>query len=430
MKRSMARIVVTTLGSLGDLHPMFPIADMLQQRGHAVLFVVPSKLQARVANQGFQSRTVHMMPDPPAEARASGVSAAAAKARIEKRYTPFLKGAIEVLDEACSGADAILSTPHQIATAVVGTQRRIPWVTLTVFPGLIPSAYSVPEPHWLPALPTPPGRLVNRLSWSIYGFGIRYLSQDAIAAAVGSLGIPANKLFAPGGVSPHLCLVMSSPAYSPRQPDWAPQIKVTGFTQWDEPQGWSEPPELTQFLNAGPAPVVVTTSTAEERDTIGYARVAMRAIEATGRRGIILTGATTDRILGTAPHLILDSGVAAWPYIPLSRLLPRASMVVHHSGIGTAITTIRHGLPAVAIPASFDQWYNAGRVRDLGVGRIIKFNDLTVERLAKEIDHVATDNRYRVRARELAKEMVGEDGVGRACDEIEALVGRAEVASA
>ena len=309
------------------------------------------------------------MPDPPDEARTKDFSARAAKARIERHYTPFLKGAIEVLNEACTGADAILSTPHQIATAVVGTQRRIPWVTLTVFPGLIPSAYSVPEPHWLPALPTPPGS-VGESPHGACRFGLRYLGQDAIAAAVASLGIPANKLFAPGGLSPHLCLVMSSPVYSPPQPDWPPQVKVTGFVQWDEPRGYREPPELTQFLSAGPAPVVVTTSTAEERDTVGYARVALRAIEATGRRGILLTGASTDKILGAQTHLILDSGVAAWPYIPLSRLLPRASMVVHHSGIGTAITTIRHGLGAVAIPASFDQWYNATRVRALWVGRI------------------------------------------------------------
>ena len=422
MERSMPRIVVTTLGSLGDLHPMFPVADMLRHRGHSVLFVVPAKFQARVSNQGFECRTVQLMSDPPDKVRGRG--AAASKARVERHYTPFLKGVIEVLDDACNGADVILSTPHQIASAVVGTNRRIPWVTLTVFPGLIPSAYSVPQPHWLPALPTPPGRLLNRLTWSVYHYGLRYLGQDAIATAVASFGIPENKLFAPGGVSPHLCLLMSSPVYSPRQPDWPPQVKVTGFTQWDEPHGWSEPGELTQFLSDGPAPVVVTTSTAEERDTVGYVRVALQAIEATGRRGIILTGASTDQILGTQTHLILESGVAAWPYIPLSRLLPRASMVVHHSGIGTAITTIRHGLAAVAIPASFDQWYNAARVRALGVGRTIEFNDLTVKRLAKEIDRVANDPRYRDRARELAAAMVGEDGVGRACDEIESLVGR------
>jgi rhamnosyltransferase subunit B len=393
-----------------------------------VLFVVPPKLQARVANQGFHSRTVDMMPDPPPNALI-GTSAADSKANIDMYYTPFLERAISVLDDACTGADAILSTPQQIATAVVGTRRRIPWVTLTVFPGLIPSAYTVPEPHWLPALPTPPGRLVNRLTWRVFGFGLRYLAADAIAAAVAGSGIPADKkLFAPGGVSPHLCLVMSSPAYSPRQPDWPPQIKVTGFVQWDEPRGWSEPPELTQFLSAGPAPVVVTTSTAGERDAARYIQVALRAIESTRRRGILLTGAISDRILGTAPHLILETGVAAWPYIPLSRLLPRASMVVHHAGIGTAITTIRHGLPAVAIPASFDQWYNARRVRELGVGRIIKYDDLTVDRLAKEIDRVAEDARYGDRARELAKRMVGEDGVGRACDEIEALVGRPQLA--
>lgn len=35
----MSRIVVTTLGTLGDLHPMIAIALELRQRGHDIVFV-------------------------------------------------------------------------------------------------------------------------------------------------------------------------------------------------------------------------------------------------------------------------------------------------------------------------------------------------------------------------------------------------------
>ena len=34
----MSRIVVTTIGSLGDLHPKIAIAIELRQRGHNVVF--------------------------------------------------------------------------------------------------------------------------------------------------------------------------------------------------------------------------------------------------------------------------------------------------------------------------------------------------------------------------------------------------------
>src|SRR5579872_4248675 len=124
----MARIVVTTLGSLGDLHPMLPVARSLAARGHLVRFVVPPKLHGTVVNEGFSSQAVELMPDPPPETwQARG---AAAKAAIDKHYTPFLKQAIAALGESCADADLLLSTPHQVATAVVGTKLHIPWVTL------------------------------------------------------------------------------------------------------------------------------------------------------------------------------------------------------------------------------------------------------------------------------------------------------------
>jgi UDP:flavonoid glycosyltransferase YjiC (YdhE family) len=419
----VSKLIFTTLGTLGDLHPMLPVAALMRERGHEVEFVLPPALNPRVVNEGFPSFAVEMMPDPPPQGYRP--SASRAKARIEQEYTPFLQSAIGVLSRACADADLLLSTPHQIATAVVGSRLKMPWVTLSVFPGFVPSSYTVPQPHWLPALPTPAGRVVNRFTWWLYAYGLNYLAQDAISAAVGSHGVTMDpRLFAPGAISPHLCIVMSSPAYSPPLPDWPPQVKVTGFVAWDEPKGWQEPPGLAEFLAAGPAPILVTTSTSTERNAAAQLYAVGQAIERLGRRGIILTGRVTKDMLGDRPYVVNPVGIGAWSYLPLSKILPHVEMVVHHSGIGTATATIQHGLPCLAIPAGFDQWYNAGRIRDLGVGRVVKYDGLTVDRIESELRKVLAQPRYRKRAQQLAREMEGEDGAARACDEIEALLDR------
>jgi rhamnosyltransferase subunit B len=433
----MARIVVTTVGSLGDLHPMFPVAAALQRRGHSITFAVPQSLLGAVTEQGFHSH-VDPMPAPPA-GRDWDRPVAEIKSSVRENYGPYLDRCVRVLGAACERADAILSTPNQVATAIVGERGKMPWVTLTVFPGLIPSAFTVPEPHWLPALPTPAGRAINRLTWRVFRFALRYIASDVINEVVETHGLLKNSdLFSPTALSPHLCLVLSSPLYSPRQPDWPPQIKVTGFIPWDQPEGWREPPELAQFLAAGSPPVVVTASSAH--NSALFLTLAQRALEASGRRGIILTGRASDELLGKNSHIVLDSGVAAWPYLPLSHLLPRASLVVHHAGIGTAHATIRQGLAAIAVPRNFDQWYNAGRVKALGVGRVVsglqavvkgqlKYTHVTVERLMDEMNRVTEDASYRDRARALATAMNGEDGIARACDEIEALLHRSVAAA-
>jgi rhamnosyltransferase subunit B len=50
----MSRIVVTTLGTLGDLHPMSEIALELRQRGHDVVFVTHQVYQSKLEALGFE----------------------------------------------------------------------------------------------------------------------------------------------------------------------------------------------------------------------------------------------------------------------------------------------------------------------------------------------------------------------------------------
>jgi UDP:flavonoid glycosyltransferase YjiC (YdhE family) len=420
----MARIVFTTIGSLGDLFPMLPVAERLRAAGHEVVFVVPAHLSRPVLEQRFECRSVVLPSFGATRAQEESSTASDVQARIRERFPVLAKETIRVLEPACKGASLLITSPNQLAATMVAVKLGIQWVTLSVFPGNIPSAYTVPQPHWMPPLPTPLGRVVNRATWRIFQVGLNYLDGEAITQAVENAGLGAHReLFATGGLSPHLTLLLSSPLYSPRQPDWPPEIKVVGFTAWDEPREWREPPKLGEFLSEGDAPVLVTTSSAGERDAASFFRSAAEALTQVGKRGILLLGKAAEEI-GAAPGALVAPGVIAWPYLPLSRVASSASLVVHHAGIGTTLTTIRAGKPCVAIPAIFDQWYNSARIKTLGVGRVLEWKRLTVDSLAAEIDRVAGSQRYSANALALGQAMAGEDGAGAACAQIEALLGR------
>lgn len=415
---------MTTIGSLGDLFPMLPVANRLRLSGHELVFVVPEHLVGPVRDQGFECRPIVLPRFGGSRAHEDSIVRSDVQARIRERLAALVENAIKVLVPACEGADVLVTSPNQLAATLVAVKLGLRWVTLTVFPGNIPSSYTVPQPHWLPALPTVLGRMVNRVTWRIYEFGVDYLGGESIAKAVQGAGLTPNKeLFAAGGLSPHLTLVLSSPQYSPRQPDWPPHIKVVGFTPWDEPREWRDPPGLDSFLADGEPPVLVTTSTAGERDAASFFGSAAQAVAQTGRRGILLLGGAAAEI-GAAPGESITPGVISWPYLPLSRVVPRSSLVVHHAGIGTALMSIRYGRPCVAIPAIFDQWYNAGRTKSLGVGRVLEWKRLTADRLATDIELVARSPRYAERAGALGAAMANEDGAARASEEIEVLLAK------
>jgi hypothetical protein len=50
----VSRIVVTTIGSLGDLHPIIAIALELRQRGHDIVFATIKDYRAKIEALGFE----------------------------------------------------------------------------------------------------------------------------------------------------------------------------------------------------------------------------------------------------------------------------------------------------------------------------------------------------------------------------------------
>ncbi|TMC31788.1 MAG: hypothetical protein E6J28_15015 [Chloroflexi bacterium] len=73
-------------------------------------------------------------------------------------------------------------------------------------------------------------------------------------------------------------------------------------------------------------------------------------------------------------------------------------------------------------PASFDQWYNAGRIRALRLGRVMEWKQFSEERLAAEIEHVSRTSLYQERATALGQALASEDGASSACAAIEDLI--------
>src|SRR5215472_6768208 len=55
-KNDMARIVVTTFGSTGDLNPFIALALALRSRGHDIVFAVEANFQQQVSELGFPVR--------------------------------------------------------------------------------------------------------------------------------------------------------------------------------------------------------------------------------------------------------------------------------------------------------------------------------------------------------------------------------------
>jgi MGT family glycosyltransferase len=108
------------------------------------------------------------------------------------------------------------------------------------------------------------------------------------------------------------------------------------------------------------------------------------------------------------------------PFAPQLELLSKASLTITHAGMNTALETLAHGVPAVAIPVGNDQPGVASRLKWSGAGEFLPLSQLRADRLRGLVERVLTDPRYGERARELQRGIQASGGLKQAADIVEA----------
>jgi zeaxanthin glucosyltransferase len=107
------------------------------------------------------------------------------------------------------------------------------------------------------------------------------------------------------------------------------------------------------------------------------------------------------------------------PYAPQLALLNRAALAIFHGGLNTALESLAHGVPMIAIPVTFDQPGVGARLVWTGTGRMIPVWDLTTGRLRKEMREVLNNPAYRTKAKLLQRQISAINGVKKAADIVE-----------
>lgn len=82
-------------------------------------------------------------------------------------------------------------------------------------------------------------------------------------------------------------------------------------------------------------------------------------------------------------------------------VLPWASVVVTHAGLGTVLASLAHGVPMLCLPLGREQPANASAVERVGAGTSLG-PSATGEEIAAAVDHLVEDRDLRLAAQRLA----------------------------
>lgn len=422
----MARILIHAFGSYGDIHPYMGLALELQRRGHQPVIATSFIYRQKIEAEGIVFRGIRPeLPRLDQELMRQVFDRRKGTEFIFRHILmPNLRDSYQDLAAVAEQPDLIITHPVAFAGPLLARVRGIPWISTVLAPA---SFMSADDPPALGGLPFPEqvaklGRGFHRVLYAVADrMSGAWLGPYRQLEAELGLAPSANPIFA-GQHSPFLVLGLFSPLLAAPQRDWPPQAQATGFIFFDRDEVEHPPaPQLEEFLNAGPAPVVFTLGSAAVQAAGNFFAESARAAQLLRQRAVLLVG----KDMARPPAELLSSDIVAFDYAPFSQLFPRAAAIVHQGGIGTTAQVMRSGRPALAMPLSHDQFDNAVRAKRLGTTRMIGRQHYRAERVAAELERLLREPNYARRAAEVGSAIWTEDGVSAAYDAIEKFLSRA-----
>lgn len=403
----MARVLLACWGSSGDLFPYLAIADRLRALGHTPVVATCATYGAVVAREGFAFRPLRpdLQPDDPALLARIVDPRRGTEVVVRELIVPALRDSVADLEAAAADVDLVVSHPVTFAAPIVAERRRLPWLASVLAPLSFFSSYD------FPVLPNAPGLAALRHLGPWTGRALMALARRAtapwtapVAALRRELGLPpAGDPLYDGQFSPHGTLALFSSALGAPQPDWPARTTVTGFPFFN--RAIPMPDAVVRFLDAGDAPAVFTLGSSAVHNAGMFWDESLAALAALGGRALLLVGRDPSALEATLPPHILAVDRA-----PHDQIFPRASVVVHQGGVGTTGQAMRAGRPQLVVPHAHDQFDNAYRVRQRGLGRVLYPRQYTAARVMTTIRALLDHPAYATQASAVARQVRGEDG--------------------
>jgi rhamnosyltransferase subunit B len=417
------RIVLNTFGSFGDIHPYMALALELQRRGHEPVIATMEIYREKIEGAGLEFFPVRPNVPQPQDQDSDLIEKimepkTGGRFLTEELIFPAVRDSYKDLSRAVQGADLLVTHPAAPAGPLVGRKTGMLWISTVLAPLSFFSAYDPPvAPFWQWTRHF--SLLGPRVMRFLLDFMMSSYKAKAVTAFRDELGLSdtGNPMFA-GQHSPTLVLALFSRVFAQPQPDWPKQAEVTGFCFYDGHRDRQMPAAVARFLAEGAPPIVFTLGSSAVWVARDFFAESIEAAKRLGRRAILLVGDERNRPAS------LPDGMMAADYAPYQELMPRASVVVHHGGVGTTSQGLLAGVPTLIVPFAFDQSDNAEHARRLGTSRTVYRRSYRASTVTDELRKLLERPEYARNAVAVTKQLKQENGPARAADLIEQVTGK------
>jgi UDP:flavonoid glycosyltransferase YjiC (YdhE family) len=408
-------VLLPTLGSSGDVNPFVALGVALQARGHRATVLTNPIFQAQIESQGLkflavgtaiEARSVIANPDLWHLRKGFGI--------IAQVLIPAVDQVFRSIERVADNQTVVAFSTLSLGARIAQEKLKIPSASVHLQPSVMRTLgdqgmfgnvrLAASQPKWLK-------RVMFGLADALFLDPHLKRPLNELRASLGLK--PIDRIMHRWLHSPQLVIGFFPPWFAPPQPDWPDNLHLVGFPLWDaDPTARLD--EALEFLDAGTAPLIFTPGSAGSTMHTFF-RESVKAAQLAGMRAMLVTNHAEQTPAN------LPSGIKTFGYLPFSKLLPRSALLVYHGGIGSLAQCIHARLPHLVVPHAYDQFDNAWRLSQLGLGLSIPIGSYRARRAASAILTLTGDAAATQLRRDYAQRMDSTAAIERAADLLEQL---------
>lgn len=404
------KVLLTSIGTRGDIEPFLAVGEILERKGHQIVFSFPEQFATIIPkNASFHPLSPKVIELIESEEGKVVMGKASLWKKMKALLYLYREGQkinkelivqqFETIN--AENPDLVIHNVKCSYPTLWGLEHHKPTVLLSP----VPFFMHYVKGHAHIGFNKNFGEVLNRLSYSLSNYGLTKTIYD------GQNWLPKKYNYTKSVIQEQLLnkkIIFSiSPALFPQPDYWPKNAQVLGFHERDKMMEWRADDSLKEFLQRNDKIVFLTFGSMVNTNPKQTSRLLYQSLEEINIPTIVNTASGG---LVELPDFKVNENFHFVQTIPYEWIFKKAYAVIHHGGSGTTHSVIKYGCASLIIPHVMDQFGWNNLINKLKLGpKGISINKLTPTNVKKLINSVYNDEKYKKKAEEISDLMLNEN---------------------